>query len=127
MAFANAFNGEVDSFKDTVFFEGQDAVFGARRVETTARAYEGADRVLVEANKPDEEGFHEKFPCFVSAIFGIILSSSLLRKWWNWQTRYLEVVVRVISLGGSSPPFRKSFRPQENFEKKIGAAKPQLE
>lgn len=36
--------------------------------------------------------------------------SLLLRKWWNWQTRYLEVVVGVISLGGSSPPFRSLFR-----------------
>ena len=31
------------------------------------------------------------------------------RKWWNWQTRYLEVVVRVKPLGGSSPPFRIIF------------------
>ena len=36
----------------------------------------------------------------------IIPYFQLLRKWWNWQTRYLEVVVRVIPLGGSSPPFR---------------------
>ncbi len=106
---ANTLDCQEKSFKDAVFFEGQNAVFGAGRMEPAAVANERANHELVEANEANEEDLHTKFPCFVSGIFGIILSSSLLRKWWNWQTRYLEVVVRVISLGGSSPPFRKIF------------------
>ncbi|CCB89788.1 unknown protein [Simkania negevensis Z] len=103
VTFANPLKRQEKPFENTVFFEGQNTIFRTGRVKTTAVSHERANHELIEANKTDDEEFHTKFPCFVSGIFGIILSSSLLRKWWNWQTRYLEVVVREIAWGFKSP------------------------